>query len=67
MLNVLLVVSLVISKEIVRLKKNPELKIIGTLTQETMVIIEETKEVLVAMSPKGFQCIVATVEKKTLV
>ena len=49
MLNILIVMNFVIFKEIVRLKDS-ELKIVGTLTLENTIIIEENKLVLVAKS-----------------
>lgn len=61
MLDVTIVVNLVISKEIVRLE-NLEFKVAGTLTLEEMILQKENKQVLVALSHKGFQDIVATVE-----
>ena len=49
MLNILIVMNFVIFKEIVRLEDS-ELKIVGTLTLENTIIIEENKLVLVAKS-----------------
>ena len=57
MLDALIVVNLVISKEIARLT-NSELKISDTLTLDNMVYIEKNKQDLVSMSHKGFKNIV---------
>ena len=61
MLDVLIVINLDISKEIVRLK-DPELTITGAMTLENTVIVGESKQVLVAVSHRGFQGIAASVE-----
>ena len=60
--NALIVVNLVIYKEIVGLEDS-EFIIAGALTPENIVFVVENKQVLVAMSHKSFQGIVATVEK----
>lgn len=65
MLDVLIVVNLVISKEIVRLK-NSQLKITDTLTLENTVTIDKNTQVLVTVSHKGFQGIDATVERANI-
>lgn len=50
-----------ISKEIVWLEYS-ELKVVGTLTLENILFIEENKQVLLAMNLKVFQDVAATVE-----
>ena len=65
MLDVLIVVNLVISKEMIRLEDSV-LKIASTLTLENTVFIEVSKQDLVARSQKGFQGIVATVERANI-
>ena len=54
--------NLVIAKEIVRLKDS-EFKITGTLILEDTVIVEETKQVLVIKSYKGFPAMAGAVER----
>jgi hypothetical protein len=65
MLDVLIVINLDISKEIVRLK-DPEPQKTGTLILENTVIREVNKLVLVTMSHKGFQAIIVAVEQANI-
>ena len=62
MLDVLIVVNLVIYKEIVGLEDS-EFIIAGALTPENIVFVVENKQVLVAMSHKAFQGIIAAEER----
>lgn len=65
MCDVLIVVNLAISKEIVVLNYS-ELTIAGTFTLENVILIKEKQQFLAAMEPKGFHTTMMTVERANI-